>query len=61
MNFVLTVIYGRTEVNDFNLIVVFVVFEKYVFWLEITMHDFVAVAVIDALQQGFHENGSIVF
>ena len=50
---------GRAEVDDLDLVELFVLLEQDVLRLQITMHDVCLVAVVDAGEDLFHENSSI--
>ena len=50
---------GRAEVDDLDLIELFVLLEQDVLRLQVTMHDVCLVAVVDAGEDLFHENSSI--
>ena len=52
---------GGAEVNDLDLVELFVLFEQDVLRLQVTMHDVGLVAVVDAGEDLFHENSSIAF
>ena len=52
---------GGAEVNDLDLVELFVLFEQDVLRLRVTMHDVGLVAVVDAGEDLFHENSSIAF
>ena len=52
---------GGAEVNDLDLVELFVLFEQDVLRLQVTMHDVGLVAVVDAGEDLFHEDSSIAF
>jgi len=49
----------RTEIDDLDLIELFVLLKKDVLWLEITMDDVGPMAVIDARKYLLHKHGCI--
>ena len=50
---------GGTEVDDLNLVELFVLLEQDILRLQVTMHDVGLVAVVDAGEDLFHEDSSI--
>ena len=50
---------GRAEVDDLDLVELFVLLEQDVLRLQVTMHDISLVAVVDAGEDLFHEDSSI--
>ena len=50
---------GRAEVDDLDLVELFVLLEQDVLGLQVTMHDVGLVAVVDAGEDLFHEDSSI--
>jgi len=48
-----------SEVNNLNLIKLFVLLEQDILWLQVTMHNVGLMAVVDAREDLFHEDGAV--
>ena len=59
MHFTLAEIDRGTKINDFDLIVILVLLQEDVFWLEVPVHDFIAVTVMNALEKCLHKYGCV--
>ena len=47
------------EVNDLNLVELLVLLKQDILWLQVTMHNVSLVAVVDAGEDLFHEDGTV--
>lgn len=50
---------GRAEINDLDLVVLLVLLEQDILRFQIAVHDVPLVAVVDAGEDLFHENGTV--
>ena len=47
------------KVNDLNLVELFILLKQDILWLQVTMHNVSLVAVVDAGEDLFHEDGAV--